>query len=218
MINIRSCTKENSKILTIVDKTGPNLLTIDVLESFHNAIDEFKEQPFSTLIIRGEGERYFSAGADLKELARLDGDSALYLARLGQSLFEKLIRLDKIVIAAIDGFCMGGGLDLLLACDLRYATPRSTFAHPGARMGIITGFGGTVRLPAEVGKSRAREIFFLAREISAEEACRIGLINGLVNPESLMERCLEAARKIAGLPRVILSAWKAGAQLSNSTY
>ena len=199
-------------ILTVGDGGGPNLLTIETLVELHRALDRVAaNESLRAVVVRGGGDRYFLAGADLSELAHLDGESSLRFARLGQSLFDKMERSDKLVVAAVDGYCMGGGIDLLLACDLRYATPRSLFAHPGLRMGIITGFGGTARLPGEVGRGRARELFVTARRFSAREAASYGLISGVEEPGALMERCLEIAREAAARPAKLVRAWKAGA-------
>lgn len=203
---------DHAVVVTLGGCEGANLLTIQNLAELHKAVDGFSnDNTCRAIIICGTGNRFFSAGADLNELAGLDGESSLKFSRLGQSLFEKLEHLDKIVIAAVDGFCMGGGLDLLLACDLRYATERSLFAHPGSRMGIITGFGGTVRLPAEIGRAFAGELLFTGRTFDAQEALRIGLINGIESPQELMNNCITIAGKAAYISPILVYLWKTGA-------
>jgi enoyl-CoA hydratase/carnithine racemase len=185
------------------------LLSVRALAALHAAIDEIsRDQTIRALIFEGGKAGFFSAGADINELADLDGGLSLEFARLGQSLFARLEALPKLVIGAVDGYCMGGGLDFLLACDIRIATPGSVFAHPGAGMGIITGFGGTARLPREVGRGRARELFWSGRRIGAEEALEIGLINEIVPRGSLRSRCLETSRKAADRADVLLKAFK----------
>lgn len=203
---------EATAIITVGDGGGPNLLTIDTLVELHRALDRIAgHESLRAVVVRGGGDRYFLAGADLNELARLDGESSLRFARLGQSLFDKMERSGKLIVAAVDGYCMGGGIDLLLACDLRYATPSSVFSHPGLRMGIITGFGGTARLPGEVGCGRAWELFVTGRRFYALEAAEYGLISGVVEPGALMERCLEIASKAAAIPAELVLVWKEGA-------
>ena len=201
-------------IITVGDGGEPNLLTIDTLDDLHRALDQITEhESVRAVVVIGGGDRYFLAGADLNELSQLTVESSLLFARLGQSLFDKMELSGKLFVAAVDGYCMGGGVDLLLACDLRYATPRSVFSHPGLRMGIITGFGGTVRLPDEVGRGRAGELFVTARRFSAKEAAKYGLINRIMEPGALMEHCLEIASKATAFPTELVWAWKAGAAL-----
>jgi enoyl-CoA hydratase/carnithine racemase len=203
---------DETAVITIGDGVRGNLLTIDRLAELHALADRFAgEDHIRALIITGSGERYFVAGADLDELRRLDEGDALLFARLGQSLFVKLERLPQIVIAAVNGYCMGGGLDLLLACDIRFAMPTARFAHPGSRIGIITGFGGTVRLAEEVGEGRARELLVSGRDIDAAEARDIGLLNHVVERESLMDRAMAAAKALSSMSTDYLRAVKRGA-------
>ena len=119
----------------------------------------------------------FASGADIRELQTLTPDSALEFARRGQAFFQKISEARQLTIAAVNGYCMGGGLDLALACRVRVASPEAIFAHPGARLGIITGWGGTRRLPALVGAPLALEMFTTAKRVSAEEAFNIGLVS-----------------------------------------
>ncbi|MFL6285702.1 MAG: enoyl-CoA hydratase/isomerase family protein [Pyrinomonadaceae bacterium] len=147
---------------------------------------------FSTLSARDDinaiiftGTRdVFASGADIRELRTLTPETALEFARRGQALFQKISEARQLTIAAINGYCMGGGLDLALACRIRVASPTAIFAHPGARLGIITGWGGTQRLPALVGIARAIEMFTTARRLSAEEAFDCGLVTRIC-PDSL---------------------------------
>ncbi len=132
------------------------------------------------IVITGR-DGFFAAGADIGELHRLNGADALEYARFGQRVLNLLADHRAATIAAIDGYCMGGGLDLALACDLRYATPKSVLAHPGGRIGIMTGWGGTRRLPLIIGKSRTLEMMAIGRRITAPEAAEWGLINAVVD-------------------------------------
>lgn len=128
------------------------------------------------LIVTGAGG-VFSAGADLNEVAALNPTTAYDFSRRGQALLASLGEAVPVTIAAIDGYCLGGGLDIALACDLRYATPRSSFGHPGAKRGIITGWGGTQALPRLIGVDEARRLLITGDRINAQEASSIGLIN-----------------------------------------
>ena len=203
---------ESCAMVTVSEGRRGNLLSINTLAELHRVAGVIASSPeIRSLVLLGRGERFFVAGADIAELVALDGDGALLFARLGQSMFDKLEAMTKLVIAGVDGYCMGGGMDLLLACDFRVATERSQFAHPGARMGIITGFGGTVRLPIDVGRARARNIFLTGGKIGADEALRIGLVNRVVEDGDIRSRCLAIARRAEALPAALLRSWKAGA-------
>lgn len=122
-------------------------------------------------------ENFFSAGADLQEIAQLDGPYAYAFSKLGQSLMAEIASFPAPVYAAISGYCMGGGLDLTLACHWRVASPDAIFGHRGAALGLITGWGGTQQLPRLVGKSRALEMFVAAEKVDAKRALQIGLID-----------------------------------------
>jgi enoyl-CoA hydratase len=138
-------------------------------------------------------ERAFAAGAEIAELAALNRGAGFQFARRGQLVMESVARSRKPVLAAIRGFCFGGGLDLALACDARIATEDALFAHPGGALGIITGWGGTQRLPRLIGKSRAIEMLITGRRIDAREALAAGLIDRVVPEKDLLD---EAARRI----------------------
>jgi enoyl-CoA hydratase/carnithine racemase len=135
--------------------------------------------PVLPLIVTGN-ERFFSAGADLREIAALKvAAEAHEFARAGQRLMDAIDRYPALTIAAIEGFCMGGGLDLALACDVRIAAPNAVFGHRGAALGIMTGWGGTQRLPRLIGRARALQMFLTATKVHAPEALRIGLVDGI---------------------------------------
>lgn len=142
------------------------------------------------LVITGN-LRFFSAGAELNEIAALDGPSALEFANMGQALMSAVESFPAPVIAAIHGYCMGGGLDLALACRYRIASPHAIFGHRGAALGLITGWGGTQRLPRLIGKGKALEMLVAAEKLTASQALRIGLVDA-VSEDPLAE----AVRKI----------------------
>lgn len=122
-------------------------------------------------------EDVFASGANIRELAQLDEASALQFSQFGQELFQSIADAKQLTIAAINGYCMGGGLDLALACDVRVAATTAIFSHPGPRLGIITGWGGTQRLPRTIQKGLALELLLTGRRINAVEALRVGLVS-----------------------------------------
>ena len=132
----------------------------------------------STIIFTGTGD-VFASGADIRELQTLTPETARAFAGRGQTLFQRIADARQPTVAAVNGYCMGGGLDLALACRVRVASPAAVFAHPGARLGIITGWGGTHRLPQVVGAARAVEMFLTVRRVSAAEALEMGLVSRL---------------------------------------
>lgn len=149
-----------------------NPLSISVLDE----LDEIVSALDQTTIIFTGSKNVFASGADLREIASVDAANAKEFARRGQDLFSRINALPQS-IAAINGFCFGGALDLALACKKRIASPNTVFSHPGANLGIMTGWGGTQRLPRLIGQCRALEMFFLAKRISADEALKIGIID-----------------------------------------
>ncbi len=150
-------------------------LSIFVLDELHEILDEAeKSEVIKTIIFTGKAD-VFASGADLREIAETGKDTAREFALRGQNLMNKIAASDKRTIAAINGFCFGGALDLALACDERIASPDALFSHPGASLGIITGWGGTQRLPRLVGEAKALEMFLTAKRVDADEALHIGL-------------------------------------------
>jgi enoyl-CoA hydratase len=130
------------------------------------------------LIFTGTGD-VFASGANIRELAQLNSMTALQFSQLGQRVFQRIADAQQRTVAAINGYCLGGALDLALACDIRIASTGASFAHPGARLGIITGWGGTQRLPSIIQKARALELFLTARRINSAEALEMGLVSSL---------------------------------------
>lgn len=169
--------REKIAVLTLNRPAQLNCLTSAIMAELAELVAQLEQrQDLCVLIVTGAGG-VFSAGADLNEVAALDPTTAYDFSRRGQKLLMDLGNAAPVTIAAIDGYCLGGGLDIAMSCDLRYATPRSSFQHPGARRGIITGWGGTQRLPRLVGSDEARRLLITGDRIDANEAFRIGLIN-----------------------------------------
>lgn len=137
------------------------------------------DETVEKIIFTGAGDA-FASGASLREIAETPAERAREFALRGQNLMQKIYQSKKFTVAAIDGFCMGGALDLAMSCKCRIASPRAVFAHPGANLGIMTGWSGTQILPRLVGEAKALEIFLTAKRIDANEARRIGLIDAVV--------------------------------------
>jgi len=146
-------------------------------------------------IVTGAG-RAFVAGADISEIAKLDRSSGLDFARRGQGVFSRIEALPKPVVAAVNGFALGGGCEVAMACHVRVASTRARFGQPEVKLGIIPGFGGTQRLPRLVGRGTAAKLILSGRPISAEEALRIGLVDEVAEPEALLERCEALLKEI----------------------
>jgi enoyl-CoA hydratase/carnithine racemase len=155
-------------------------LSIFVLDKLHQILDQTAA---NNIVFTGSRE-VFASGADLREIAAVTARTAHEFALRGQNLMNKIAR--RNAVAAVNGFCFGGALDLALACRHRIAAPNAEFSHPGANLGIMTGWGGTQRLPRLVGEAAALEMFLTAKRVSAQEALKIGLIDEIsVNPLGL---------------------------------
>ncbi|CAN5754830.1 enoyl-CoA hydratase-related protein [soil metagenome] len=141
------------------------------------------------IIITGSGSKAFVAGADIAELAKMGPVDGIEVSRLGQRVFREIELSRKPVIAAVNGFALGGGCELAMACHLRIAADNARFGLPEVKLGIIPGYGGSLRLPRLVGKGRALELVLTGEMIRADEAFRIGLVNRVVSPESLLDEC-----------------------------
>jgi enoyl-CoA hydratase/carnithine racemase len=171
-------------VLTLASPDGMNRLTLRKIRAIRKSISELHNcSPAPALIITGEPN--FSAGADLHEIAELSGTEALRFAREGQDLMDAIERYPARVTAAINGFCMGGGLDVALACHWRIAAKNVVFGHRGAALGLITGWGGTQRLPRLIGKVRALQMLAGAEKIHASDALRIGLVDCIADGTEL---------------------------------
>ena len=178
-----TCRKDCAVLrLTSPDRT--NKLGIATIARLLQAVEQLAAEAergrIQSLIITGN-EKFFSAGADLNEISRLGAAEAFEFSRRGQRLMNSIARFPVPAIAAIQGYCMGGGLDLALSCRNRVAAPDAVFGHRGASLGLITGWGGTQRLSRLVGRPRALQMFLLAEKLSAEEALKVGLVDRITN-------------------------------------
>ncbi len=163
------------------DDGGMNLLSGDALRELGAAFAACASSGLPLLLFRSAQPRLFAAGADMAEMQRFTADDAYEFAALGQEVFASIERLPMSTVAWIDGDCFGGALDLILAFDFRLATPRSRFAHPGARIGIVTGFGGTSRWRKVLTRPAAHQLFLANRTFTAGEALEMGLIDGVAD-------------------------------------
>ncbi|MBU3127259.1 short-chain-enoyl-CoA hydratase [Clostridium tagluense] len=183
-------------VITISRPKALNALNTETLKELELAIDEIaNDDQIYAVIITGEGKA-FVAGADISEMKDLDAMGGRKFGNLGNRVFRKLETLEKPVIAAVNGFALGGGCELSMACDIRIASSKAKFGQPEAGLGITPGFGGTQRLARLVGTGMAKQLLFTAEIINAEEALRIGLVNKVVEPENLIEEAKLLAKKI----------------------
>lgn len=188
-----------STLLFDVDSDGIGLITVNrpdklnalnstviaELDSLIRAADD--DAAVGGLILTGAGPKAFVAGADIAELADIDREHGIEMAKRGARVFRQIEQLNKPVIAAVNGFALGGGCELAMACHIRLASPTARFAQPEVKLGLIPGFGGTVRLPRLVGRGRALELLLTGNMIDAEEAARIGLVNRVVPAATLLD-------------------------------
>ncbi len=172
-----------------------NALTIDELSSCFDSL--YHDAAARVVIVSGAGDRAFVAGADIKELANMSGPQAQQLACRGQALMTKIEQLGKPVIAAVNGFALGGGCELALACHFRYAAENARLGLPETGLGLIPGYGGTQRLPRLVGKGRAAELILTGTHLTAAQALAMGLVNMVLPQEELLSETREAATAIA---------------------
>ena len=174
--------RPSTAIVRLARPAERNSLSVATLKELDSAVSSLAARTdIHSIIFTGTGD-VFAAGADIRELAQLTADAAAEFAARGQRLFRKIAEARQLTVAAVNGYCMGGGLDLALSCDVRCAAPAAVFAHPGARLGIITGWGGTQRLPRLIGTARALELFCTARRVGAREAYEIGLVSEIGEP------------------------------------
>ncbi|HEY3618947.1 MAG TPA: enoyl-CoA hydratase/isomerase family protein [Candidatus Sulfotelmatobacter sp.] len=176
-------------VLRLQSEDGTNRLTRNCVLALTDTAGQLARED-KPLVVAGN-DRFFSAGADLREISALDGPGAYEFSKMGQTLMNAIDRFPAPVYAAISGYCMGGGLDLALACRYRIASPHAVFGHRGAALGLITGWGGTQRLPRLIGKGRALEMFAAAEKITAAHALQMGLVDRIA-----ADPIAEAVRRI----------------------
>jgi enoyl-CoA hydratase len=188
-----------------------NALSEDVLRRLASILDKVKrDDGVKAVMITGAGEKAFSAGADIKFLNRATPLEVREFAKLAVAVNHKIETLGKVVVAAINGYALGGGLELAEACMLRVAVRDARLGHPEVRIGAIAGFGGTTRLPRLIGKGRAAELLLTGRLVTAEEALRTGLVNRVVEPENLLSETENLVLEILSqAPVAVRMTWEA---------
>lgn len=197
--NILLTKEDKLSIITINRPESLNALNAKTIQEISSAITELdNDNSCRVIIITGSGEKSFVAGADIKEFSDFGQEKAEELARNGQNfLFNKIENLSKPVIAAVNGFALGGGLELAMACHIRYASENARLGLPEVTLGLIPGYGGTQRLPKLVGKGIANEMIFSAKMIPAQRAKEIGLVNEVYPIGELISKTKELANVIA---------------------
>ena len=184
-------------ILTIDRQDSLNAMNPDVLKELDQSVKEFiSDEDLGVIIITGAGEKAFIAGADIKLMQNLDTKGGLEFGKLGQEVTMTIEDSPKPVLAAINGFALGGGCEISMACHVRYASENAIFAQPEVKLGLIPGWGGTQRLPRIVGMGNATELIIGGHMIDAKEALRIGLVNKIFPLDNLMEETINFAKEI----------------------
>jgi enoyl-CoA hydratase len=193
--------KENIGVLTINRPDKLNAISNELTSELQQLFDQIEDdKELRVLVITGAGEKAFVAGADIGELVDRDAQIGRKVSRLRQEIFSRIENFPFPAIAAVNGYALGGGLELALACSIRICSDKALFGAPEVKLGIIPGDGGTQRLPRLVGLGRAMEMILTGDFIDAQEAYRIGLVNKVVPHDELMEKTMELAKKIASRP------------------
>jgi enoyl-CoA hydratase len=217
--NLLTDVQEHVATVTINRPESLNALNSKTIKELSEAFETLEaDQNIRVIILTGSGEKSFVAGADIKEFSDFNQSEAENLARNGQNtLFNKVENLKKPVIAAVNGFALGGGLELAMSCHIRYASENAKLGLPEVTLGLIPGYGGTQRLPKLVGKGIANEMIFSAKMIVAARAKEIGLVNEVFSSEDLMLKTLELAKTISNNSPLAISKAIAATNLSDTT-
>lgn len=191
--------EESLAIVTINRPDALNSLDRATLEALRHQLVELSKSDARAAILTGAGGRAFVAGADIAAMSKMSAAEALDFARLGQAVFAAIEALPMPVIAAVDGFALGGGCEIALACDFIYASDKLKIGQPEVKLGVVPGFGGTQRLARRVGLGMARELIYTGRQIGSAEALRIGLVNAVFPRAELMDAAKKTALEMAAL-------------------
>ena len=189
--------KEGIAYVTINRPKALNALNADTLKELDYVIGSIEiKNEIRVVIITGAGEKAFVAGADIAQMRDMTPAEGKRFSRMAQKVFSRIEHMPQVVIAAVNGFALGGGCELAMACDLRVASAKAKFGQPEVNLGILPSFGGTQRLPRLVGRGIAKQLIFTTDQVDAQEAYRIGLVNAVAEPGQLMENCETLAKKI----------------------
>jgi len=199
---------ENEGGITVLKISAPkslNALNSTILKELGHFVENIDTCATRVLIITGDGEKSFVAGADISEMANLDEKQGYEFGKLGAKVFRCIETLPIPVIAAVNGFALGGGCELAMSCDIRISSNKAKFGQPEVGLGIIPGFSGTYRLPKLIGQGYAKEMIYTGKVIRADEALRIGLVNAIYEPQELMPAAIEMAKKMLNNAPVAIS-------------
>jgi enoyl-CoA hydratase len=187
-------------LLTINSPKTLNALNSEVLGELECALYGLNlDESVKVVVLTGAGEKAFVAGADIKEMSQMNSFEGHQFALKGQRVMMLIEKMTKPVIAAVNGYALGGGLELALACDFIYASEKARFGFPEVTLGIMPGFGGTQNLARLIGPNKANEMIFTGKMLNAQKACEWGIVNEVFAPEELLAKALETARAIAGV-------------------
>jgi enoyl-CoA hydratase len=190
-------TRDGVAVVTVSRPARLNALDEKTVEELDAAFAALASDPeVKGVVLTGAGEKAFVAGADVERLSRLDAMAGRGLSRRGQDVFSRIERLGKPVVAAVNGFALGGGCELALACHVRIASENASLGTPEVKLGLMCGYGGTQRLPRLVGRGRALEILLTGERVDAQEALRIGLVNRVVPRERLLAEAEDLVRRM----------------------
>ena len=195
-------------VITINRPKVLNALCSQVLDELNEVLDSIDTKKLRCLVVTGAGEKSFVAGADISEMSTLNKEQGEAFGRKGNDVFLKLEAFPLPTVAAVNGFALGGGCELAMACDIRYCSENAMFGQPEVGLGITPGFGGTQRLARIVGTGMAKEMVFSARNIKAPGALRIGLVNAVYPAEELMPAVMKLAERIANNAPIAVQAAK----------
>jgi enoyl-CoA hydratase len=196
---VRCQVEEGIAVVTIDNQPALNALNGPTLTQLDQIFDALAEnQEVKGVIITGGGEKSFVAGADISEFLQIKGEAAVGFMARGQRIFDKIEAFDRPVIAAVNGFALGGGNELAMCCDIRIAAENALFGQPEVNLSIIPGYGGTQRLPRLVGPGKAKEMILADERINAQEAFRIGLVQRVVPKGQALEEAKKVLKKILG--------------------
>ena len=196
---VRCQVEDGIAIVTIDNPSSLNALNAPTLTQLDQVFDTLTKNPgVKGVIITGGGEKSFVAGADISEFLQVKGNTAAAFMARGQRIFDKIESFDRPVIAAINGFALGGGNELAMSCDIRIAAENAIFGQPEVNLGVIPGYGGTQRLPRLIGPGKAKEIILADERINAQEALRIGLVERVVPKGQAVEEAKKLLKKIMG--------------------
>lgn len=185
-------------VVTIDREKALNALNTEVLNDLEAAFDAIDLKKTRCVVVTGAGKKAFVAGADIGAMSTMTKAEGKQFSARGNAVFRKIEKFPIPVIAAVNGFALGGGCELSLSCDIRIASENAVFGQPEAGLGITPGFGGTQRLARTIGVGKAKEMIYACKNVKAEEALKLGLVNAVYPVDQLMDECLKLAARIAG--------------------